>query len=339
MAPPFLNGEKIEILFYILSISIYYFISSLNLLFKILSKMALFNSPYHRQNKTSTNFNVQEYVDGLDIYIPNLDLSNCQLTTIPDLSKFVNLKSFKCSKNNLISLPTLPKCLRELYCYENQLTQLPELPPNLKVLACGDNNIIQLPKLPVNLDMLICSNNKLKQLPDLPKKLNKLYCSNNLITQLPIMSNYLAILSCYENRLTTLPKLSKKLVVLNCYNNQITRLPTLPDTLLQVSCGNNCISYIPPLSEKQHIERFDLINNPIYDIVSQNSNKTIQEVLKIIYNAKKTYYTLKYGNKIRNFLYIKVLEPNAQQKYHPNNLIKLLNEHSEEIVDELLSTW
>ena len=77
----------------------------------------------------------------------SLYLENNQLTSIPDLSKLVNLKY--------------------LYLYNNELTSIPDLS-----------------KL-VNLKYLYLENNKLTSIPDLSKLVNliRLYLENNQLTE------------------------------------------------------------------------------------------------------------------------------------------------------------
>ena len=69
---------------------------------------------------------VQTYLNSLLYDILELDLSNCNLTELPDLSRFTQLQELNCEQNKLTSLPDhLPHYLRRLYCSCNQLTSLP----------------------------------------------------------------------------------------------------------------------------------------------------------------------------------------------------------------------
>ncbi len=75
----------------------------------------------------------------IDSSITELDLSSKNLSKLPDLSIYPNLKKLKCSYNKLTKLDNLPSNLEELECYNNQLTSLDNLPSGLQELVCLDN--------------------------------------------------------------------------------------------------------------------------------------------------------------------------------------------------------
>jgi hypothetical protein len=206
--------------------------------------------------------------------------------------------------NVSIQTPYLPDLsrfykLKDLVCSNNQLTQLPPLPPTLYYLNCKNNQLTQLPTLPSTLTILFCSDNQLTQLPNLPSTLQRLFCSYNQLTQLP-----------------TLPL---TLTELFCNFNQLTLLPTLPSTLTCLNFHNNLLP-------------FDNEKNVIYfnEYVIQIRNKT-----NIIIRFKELFYTLKYKSKFRNWLWVHIREPKIRNKYHPDNLIKLLEDRENLTLDEL----
>jgi hypothetical protein len=103
---------------------------------------------------------------------------------------------------------------------------------------------------------------------------------------------------------------------LNCYNNvNLTCLPIYPN-LLEIHYSNT----------------------PIYSyILSLDINDT--DIMTIM-RLRKTYYYNKFGNRFRDYLWDKVRRPKAEEKYHPNNLLKLLESCGEEDdLDEILSKW
>jgi Leucine-rich repeat (LRR) protein len=116
--------------------------------------------------------------------ISELDISDRGIKSLPDLTRFKNLKILDCSYNQLTSLPTLPQNLQKLYCSDNQLTYLPTLPQNLEVLQCFKNELTSLPTLPQKLKILVCYNNELTSLPTLPQNIRQLYCSKNPIYEI-----------------------------------------------------------------------------------------------------------------------------------------------------------
>ena len=87
------------------------------------------------------------------------NVSYKQITYLPDLLRFKQLKQLNCSNNKLTSLPGLNENLQKLYCWNNQLTSLPNLNENLQELYCFDNQLTSLPNLNDNLQYLDCNNN------------------------------------------------------------------------------------------------------------------------------------------------------------------------------------
>ena len=146
-------------------------------------------------------FNIKEYLNSLPENTVTINVSNKNLTYIPPLNRFTNLK--------------------KLYCSNNQLTQLPQLNSSLEILNCSNNQLIQLPELNSYLEILNCSNNQLTQLPELNSSLQDLRCYNNQLTQLPELNSSLQYLFCYNNQLTQLPELNSSLQNLHCYDNEL----------------------------------------------------------------------------------------------------------------------
>ena len=127
---------------------------------------------------------IETYLNSLFEDILTLNIRSMGIKSLPDLTRFKNLKTLNCSNNQLTSLPTLPQNLEVLYCYDNQLTYLPTLPQNLKTLSCYDNLLTYLPTLPQNLEKLYCSNNQLTWLHTLSQNLETLSYINNPIYEI-----------------------------------------------------------------------------------------------------------------------------------------------------------
>jgi len=124
---------------------------------------------------------IETYLNSLSDNIPTIDISVEGIKSLPDLTRFKNLKKLICSHNQLTSLPTLPQNLQILICDNNLLTYLPTLPQNLQILYCYNNKLTSLPTLPQNLKELNCYNNKLNLLSTLPQNLEIFNCVNNPI--------------------------------------------------------------------------------------------------------------------------------------------------------------
>jgi hypothetical protein len=81
-------------------------------------------------------------------------------------------------------------------------------------------------------------------------------------------------------------------------------------------------------------------NNPISDWINLPNDMTLnQKIHKIntLYNFQFTYYLLKCKKRLRSFYYLKVKEPLAIEKYHPDYLKNNLKEDTD--LDKLLENW
>ena len=142
---------------------------------------------------------VREYLDKSPNDINCIYLNNCNLTELPDLSRFTNLKRLECINNKLTQLSNLPDTIEELLCYQNELVTIDKLPNKLKYLYCYTNKLTSLPKLPDCLLNIDCFYNELIQLPILPNNLIRLDCNNNKLESLPILPKSLLRLYYYSN--------------------------------------------------------------------------------------------------------------------------------------------
>jgi len=122
---------------------------------------------------------IEPYLNSLSEDILILNVSGMHITSLPDLTRFKNLKILYCYNNQLTALPTLPHNLKQIHCYNNKLTALPTLPQNLQELYCSHNQLTSFPTLPQNLTKIHCFHNKLTYLPTLPENLKILSYSNN----------------------------------------------------------------------------------------------------------------------------------------------------------------
>jgi hypothetical protein len=91
-------------------------------------------------------------------------------------------------------------------------------------------------------------------------------------------------------------------------------LPDLPHKLYCLSCNDD-------LSE-------------LYSIKIEESFILKNEKVRIINRFRELYYSLKFKNRFRKFLWEKIREPKIQQIYSPKNLKEFLNENKQEDLDK-----
>ena len=196
-----------------------------------------------------------------------IDCSYKNLTQLPDMRNWPNLKVFDCSHNKLTKLPDMlgsnwPN-LEVFNCSFNNLTQLPALLPwsKLRRLRCNENNLAQLPahmSVP-NLKEFNCDHNQLTQLPDMRgsnwSNLEVFVCSSNPLAHLPANLHMprLQRFVCQSNQLTQLPAIMElpNLEIFDCRGNQLTQLPLyiMNWTRLQyIECGHNPLELSPQLA-------------------------------------------------------------------------------------------
>ena len=112
-----------------------------------------------------------------------------------------------------------------------------------------------------------------------------------------------------------LPTLPQKLEILYCSYNQLTLLPTLP----------------------QNLEEFNCVNNPIYEIVNNDSLIKIKKDIQTLNNFRHLYYCLQFKKQLRKWLWEKVREPSAKKLYNPIYLLENLGD--EDDLDAVLNNW
>lgn len=246
-----------------------------------------------------TAFDIENYLNSLSEDISKIDISDKDITYLPDLTRF--------------------KKLEELICCDNRLTSLPALPENLKLLDCSNNELTLLPALPENLQNLFCYNNKLTYLADLPENLELLYCFNNILISLPTLSEKLAELDCSYNKLTSLPTLPEQLKGLYCSNNKLNSLPMLPKNIEILFFGNNPIYEI-------------IIQNDDTLLIAKQKINNLNKF-------RHLYYCLKFKKRFRKCLWEKVREPKIVKKYHPRYLIEHFKEDENADIDEVFNNW
>jgi len=201
--------------------------------------------------------------------VEELDLSHSQLTELPDLSLWPNLKRLNCSFNNIRKLPTvLPSSLEYFNCSFNLIDELPDLSNciHLKYINFSSNKVSLFPtKLSSSLEYINCFSNKLVCLPsELPPLLKYFNCFHNNISYLPCL-------------------LPNELEYFDCYANPIYALPNLPYTLKHFYAFNT--------------KSLDICIYPLTSDYKKNI-----KIINVINRFREIYYSKKYGYKILLYL-------------------------------------
>ena len=165
----------------------------------------------------------------------DLDLSNMDLTELPDMSTVTILGNFYCSHNQLTSLIGAPKHVDGgFYCTANQLTTLKGAPENVGGgVKCYDNQLTSLTGAPENVGgEFDCSHNQLTHLTGAPKHVGgDFICdANQLISLTGAPEKVEGNFDCRYNQLTTLVGAPKEVGgYFYCTANQLTTLKGAPE--------------------------------------------------------------------------------------------------------------
>jgi hypothetical protein len=220
---------------------------------------------------------------------------------------------------------------------------LNSLPSDIDKLNISFGEFTYIPDLSrfTKLRVLECSGNKLTELPSLPETLEQLDCSFNELTSLPPLNKNLKLIFCFNNKLTTLPILNENLMVLSCGNNKLTIIPPLNKNLVQLYCINNNIVNFKLLNEK--LKYFDYYGNPIRNIINSRNITIIKKQNHTLNNFKFLFYSLKYKNKFRYWLWERVRKPKIEKQYSPEMLNRILdnleNSDDEDELHNKINNW
>jgi Leucine-rich repeat (LRR) protein len=111
--------------------------------------------------------NYETYFNSLPDDVELISLPCYDISVVPDLSRFYQLKTLCFTRCRLLSeLPRLPETLIHLNCSHTSLRRLPELPQRLEYLKCSFTNvrITSVPVLP-RLRWFVCETNSIISLP------------------------------------------------------------------------------------------------------------------------------------------------------------------------------
>ncbi len=205
--------------------------------------------------------------------ITTLDLTDNELTTMPDISSITGLINFYGNNNQFISLPdfTNQTELLDFQVMNNQLTALPDLSKStkLKSLYCSNNKITQLPpftQLP-NLEILVIGDNQIKEELDFSILIN--------LKQLHVHKLNLT-------RIIGLESL-KQLQILFAWGNNILNFRGLDSntTLTRAFLYENPITQLPYLENKPGLNTLDV----------HRCQLTFEDIVPVIEGGAPTFFT------------------------------------------------
>ena len=214
---------------------------------------------------------------------------------------------------------------------------LDSLPNDIDIIDVSHKSLSYLPSLKrfYRLRYLDCSNNNLTSLPSLNNSLKSLYCQNNQLIILPELNNSLNTLCCSNNKIISLPILNHSLQNLYCENNQLTFLPILNQSLKQLVCDPHLLNEFPDLMKIMRRS-----HKPI--LLNENKKNDLNKFYQFVHRFRSLFYYLKFKEKLRNWLWLKVRLPKTERMYHPDKLKELFDDR-EDISDnefhETIENW
>ncbi|WP_298148304.1 hypothetical protein, partial [Flavobacterium sp.] len=218
-----------------------------------------------------------------------LGISSSQISAIPEISYFTNLRSLTCNNNSITNLDVSALVsLVNLRCDNNELTNLDvSMLGSLETLNCAENNLISLNVSgAVSLSSLLCEENELESLViQASSNLTTLNCSQNSLNTLNIAASpNLLTLNCSQNNLSALSLTGfTALQTLNCSQNQLTSINLNSLVLLEVlDASENNLSNVN-LSQLTALRNLDVHANQISQI-SFSTNLALESI-KIYENA------------------------------------------------------
>jgi hypothetical protein len=139
------------------------------------------------------------------------------------------------------------------------------------------------------------------------------------------------ILMCHDNRLVVLPSLNESLEVLYCTANRLVSLPILNDNLRTLKFENN------PICEFLGNPEIIAYVNYGSDAFTSYGFNQLKAHTKTLHQFRHLYYSLRFKNQFRHWLWERVRKPMTMKKYHPNYLHENLQETDDLL--EFLENW
>jgi hypothetical protein len=128
-------------------------------------------------------------------------------------------------------------------------------------------------------------------------------------------------------------------------HNLVTNIPQpLPPNLEKLYCCHNLLTFLPNLHKNLRIERFYYYDNPIDDILRYGTvfwpRNYLHIKIRIINRFRYIYYSTKFKQRFRDWLWVRIREPKIRDKYSPNNLVERISGiEDEDQFHNALDSW
>lgn len=220
---------------------------------------------------------------------------------------------------------------------------------HMKVFQSKYNGDIEkyINSLPDDTECIYIGHLNLTYIPDLSRFTNlcDLKCEHNNLTALPALPQSLGKLFCYYNKITVLPPLPPNMWYLDFDHNLVTNIPQpLPTNLEKLYCRNNLLTFLPNLHAKIRIRRFFYDENPVEEVYRSETVQWPMDYLhikiRIINRFRYIYYSTKFKQRFRDWLWVRIREPKIRDKYSPNNLVERISGiEDEDQFHNALDSW
>lgn len=271
-----------------------------------------------------------DYFELLPEYLKNVSLINKKIKFEPNLLRFNNLTTLTLTKCYIKKLPLLPNSIISLYVKDVGLEYLPNLEnTNLCYISASENKLTNLPKLPNTLISLFMNNNNLTEILELPTSLNNLELKNNKIRKIQSFPINISVIVISNNFLIELPTIPENTSQFICDNNPLVSMPEIKSNkiwFLHFNCEVH--GFFKEFKNYEYFEYFE----------DDNIDRMIIKI-NLINKFKSTYYHLLCRSKLRKLLWERIREPKIRELYHPNKLNELINDVSEDELEEKLDEW
>lgn len=151
------------------------------------------------------------------VWAETMDISDCNISELPDLSSLTSIRRLVVSNNNLAYLPKLPERLLYLNVSHNKLESIDHRLDHLLTLDMTNNDleVFDHSKCP-DVQVLYASHNKLAKIDGLPTFIVNAVLSNNPIESVAPLTAYKSLyeIDLSDTKLKTAPVHDRSLIIM-----------------------------------------------------------------------------------------------------------------------------